>query len=146
MSTERKGMVMNKRFNQPLRVFNRQKAIIGFSVCALLLSVVGCTTVSDEIQGVWERDSRTGAKGMKVIMDGKWFIMYYDEDSGLVRTFHGGSYTIEDNRYMETFEFASKSTESWIGKNFTFDVSVDGDTYHQEGVENTFTEDWQRLR
>ena len=137
---------MNNRFNQPLRVFSGQKAVIGFSVLALLLSVVGCTTVSDEIQGVWERDSRSGSKGMKVILDGKWFIIYYDPDSGLVRTFHGGSYTIEDNRYMETFEFASKSTERLIGTNFTFDVSVDGDAYHQEGIGNSFTEDWQRIR
>lgn len=138
---------MNIRVNQPPRVFNRQKAFIGFSVSALLLlSVVGCTSVSDEIQGVWERESASGTKAMKVILDGKWFIILYDADSGLVSIFNGGSYTIEGNRYIETFEFATKRTESWIGTNFTFDVSVDGDAYHQEGIGNRFTEDWRRFR
>lgn len=123
----------------------------------LLLTFIACAAlvaqepenkqeVVPSIQGAWLLSFPDGAKRTKFIADGRWTITQADPKSGAVVFHHGGSYTFDGKTYVEKVEFANPSTVSLIGKEHTFELTVEGDMIHQKGIGNPWTEDWQRIK
>lgn len=74
-----------------------------------------------------------------------WVITESDQNGKLV-FHHGGTYTLDGDDYVETIEFAGDQTSALIGRTFKFKIKVDGDTYLQTGVGNSFNERWVRQK
>ncbi len=75
-----------------------------------------------------------------------WTMTQSDPKTGLVVMHDGGTYSLEDDTYLETIEYANSSTANDIGRTFVFKVKVEGDLMTQEGVGNPYTEVWKRLK
>ena len=76
-----------------------------------------------------------------------WCITQADAKSGIVLFHHGGTYTRNGNQYHQDVEFANPSTMEYIGKtNGNFNVTVEGDTLTDIGVDNPWKEVWRRLK
>lgn len=76
----------------------------------------------------------------------KWVITQSDPKTGEIIYHHGGSYTLDGDNYVETFEFANENTKFLIGKKLKFKIKIDGDSYIQIGDGNDFNERWIRLK
>lgn len=76
----------------------------------------------------------------------KWVITQSDPKTGEIIYHHGGSYTLDGDNYVETFEFANENTKFLIGKKLKFKIKIDGDSYIQIGDGNEFNERWIRLK
>ena len=87
---------------------------------------------------------KDGAR-MKFWGRGHWLITHADPQSGKVIFHHGGTYTLDGDKYEETITFATEPTKDLIGETFRFKIAVKGDRYTQIGDGNPFTEEWQRL-
>ncbi|MDF1746245.1 MAG: hypothetical protein P1V19_21270 [Gimesia sp.] len=103
--------------------------------------------------GAWVLLGKPGAteepaKGarMKFWGLGHWTITQADPDTGVVIVHHGGTYTLDGDKYVETITFANENTKDYIGKSLQFKIEVEGDTYRQYGDGNPFTEEWRRLK
>jgi hypothetical protein len=88
------------------------------------------------------------AKGarLKFITDKCWTVTQADPDTGLVAFHHGGTFTLDENKYSESIVYANESTKELIGKTLHFKVKVEGDTLTQEGIDNTYNEVWKRVK
>lgn len=75
-----------------------------------------------------------------------WMITQPDSKSGVVVFHHGGRYTLDGNSMSSTVDFANSNTADFIGKTTKFRITVDGDTYTQQAVDNPFTETWKRVK
>ena len=75
-----------------------------------------------------------------------WMITQPDGKSGVVVFHHGGRYTLEGNSMSTTVDFANSNTSDFIGKTSKFKISVNGDTYTQQALDNQFTETWKRVK
>lgn len=75
-----------------------------------------------------------------------WCITETDPETGELEYHHGGTYTLDGDKYTETITFAAESTKSMIGMTFKFKIKVDRDTYIQIGNGNPFNERWVRLK
>jgi hypothetical protein len=74
-----------------------------------------------------------------------WFTTAFDGESGDVIYHHGGSYSLNGTHYIEVVEFASERTEHLIDESFEFTIAIENGVYTQTGIENKYTESWQRL-
>ena len=79
----------------------------------------------------------------KVFTQTTWSIMQRDPATGDVVFHHGGTYTLSGSAYRETVEFANPSTASLIGQTFTYQVTIQGDTYSQ--LDGQWNEVWKRV-
>ncbi len=98
------------------------------------------------IQGSWALDLRDGSRRIKFIADGQWAITQADPETGAVIYHHGGTYTLDGSTYVEKVVFANPSTAALVGREHKFEVIVEGDTIHQKGIGNPWTEDWKRIK
>jgi thiol-disulfide isomerase/thioredoxin len=73
-----------------------------------------------------------------------WTITEADPATGLTIYHHGGTYTLDGDKYTETVEYANPSTSSLIGQSFQFTMKTQGDTLTQTGIGNPWTETWKR--
>ncbi len=111
-------------------------------------------TLAKDIVGVWALAGTPGevkpppAKGgrLKFIMKKSWTMTEADPNSGVVVYHHGGTFTLDGDKFTETIAYATDSTKELIGKTFHFKVKVNGDTLTQEGLDNTFNEVWKRVK
>lgn len=109
--------------------------------------------LQDSLLGAWVLagepgsmdDPEPGAR-MKFWGLGHWMITQTDPQTGKLVFHHGGTYTLDGDKYVETIKFAADSTQNMIGLTFKFNIAVDGDTYTQHGDGNSFDERWLRLR
>ena len=74
---------------------------------------------------------------IKIINDNHFAFLQHDlskgKDSPAVFSSGGGSYTLKDSSYTEHLEYCSD--RNWEGNDFTFTISVNGDTLVQSGIE-----------
>jgi hypothetical protein len=108
--------------------------------------------LSQALAGAWVHvgepgnvaDPKPGAR-MKFWGAKHWVITQADPDTGVVIFHHGGTYTLDGDKYVETITFANDNTAHLIKTQLRFTIKVDGDTYTQTGDGNPFTEVWKRL-
>jgi len=82
----------------------------------------------------------------KTFTETEWSITQPNPATGAIVFHHGGHYTLRGTEYIETVEFANESTASFIGRTFTFAVSVFPDRFTQAGTTTTpITEEWNRV-
>jgi hypothetical protein len=77
---------------------------------------------------------------------GHWCISNSDPETGHIIFHHGGTYTIDGNKYVETITFANESTQGMIGMILEYEISLDGDIFDQVGLNNSYTQKWKRLK
>lgn len=102
--------------------------------------------ISPLIQGAWVLTFPDGSKRIKFISNGQWTITQSDPGTGAVVFHHGGTYTLDGRTYIERVVFANTSTAGLIGKEHKFELTVEGETIHQKGIGNPWTEDWKRIK
>ena len=82
----------------------------------------------------------------KFITNKNWTITEADPDTGVVIFHHGGTFTLDGDKYTENIVYANESTKDMIGTTLHFKIKVDGDTLTQEGIDNSFNEIWKRVK
>jgi hypothetical protein len=138
-------------------------------VALLALAVVlfssGCATQSAgarrsnsrldrQMIGSWVQVGRPGDIGEAPARGGRfkyrtgthWIVFSVEPSSGLVTENFGGTYTMNENEYVETQTFADAKWLGDNGKSFTFLVRIDGELMTQTGVGNPFNEVWKRVK
>jgi hypothetical protein len=111
------------------------------------------TQLAKDFMGTWvlvgtpDKVGEPPASGgrLKFVTGKHWTITQSDE-SGKVVFHHGGTYTLDGEDYAETIKYANENTADLIGKTFKFKIKVEGDTYTQIGIDNTFNEVWKRAK
>src|SRR5688572_21158129 len=105
------------------------KPIIGtWQLLSGTLIEKGDTTVTDYTQNV---------SFIKIINDTHFAFLQHDlkkgKDSAAVFVAGGGTYSLTDSSYKEHLEYCS--AREWEGNDFTFTVTMKGDTLIQRGIE-----------
>ena len=107
--------------------------------------------LSQQILGAWVVAGRPNAEvepkpgtRMKVFSRHHWFITEYDPDTGEVIHHHGGTYTLDGNKYLEKVTFANEPSWHMIGSEFRFTIKIEDGKYTQIGDGNPWTEVWKR--
>ena len=111
-------------------------------------------SLKEKLVGTWilvgkpgDAGEPTKAGGMLKFVTGKyWCITQADPKTGKVIYHHGGTYTLNGDKYVETVEYANESTISLLKQTLNFTVKIEGDTYTQIGIGNPYTQLWKRLK
>ena len=74
-----------------------------------------------------------------------WCISALEPSTGRIIYHHGGTYTLDGDHYEETFTFSNEENQHLVGVVLKFKITIDGDTYIQEGIGNKYTQKWKRL-
>src|SRR5438270_6872024 len=93
-----------------------------------------------------EKEPATKGGRFKFITNKCWAITEADPDTGVVVYHHGGTFTLDGDKYNEKIVYANESSKDMIGSTFHFKIKVDGDTLTQEGIDNSFNEVWKRVK
>jgi hypothetical protein len=110
--------------------------------------------VAEALVGVWVHVGepghvgpipRTGAR-LKFRIGQRWTYTQTDEANRMVKAHFGGTYRVRGDEYAETVDYSTDPDDSELGRTLVFKVKVEGDTMTQTGVNNPYTEVWQRLR
>jgi len=75
-----------------------------------------------------------------------WTITQADPKTGVTIYHHGGTYTLNGDEYAETIEYANENTKELIKQTLKFTIKVEGDTFTQIGIGNSFNEVWKRVK
>jgi hypothetical protein len=112
----------------------------------------GGKDLAQQLLGAWVLVGEPGDVGepqpgarMKFWGEKHWVITEPDPNTGKTVFHHGGTYTLDGDKYVETIKFANENTAHLIGKELRFRIKVEGDTYTQVGDGNPYTEVWKRL-
>jgi hypothetical protein len=106
---------------------------------------------SDQLLGAWllagqpgaVEEPKAGAR-MKFFGQRHWVITHSDATTGAVTFHHGGTYTLNGGKYVEKILYANDSTADLVGKEFRFNLQIEGDTLTQLGEGNPWNEVWKR--
>ena len=109
--------------------------------------------MSDELDGTWELVSGQplpeGTRDIKMLSGGHFMFAAYDTTDGKPLYAAGGTYERQGNSYVEHMDFASgKIAAGLVGKDQSFVVEVEGDTFTQKGILSNgkpLTEKWKRI-
>jgi hypothetical protein len=112
------------------------------------------SNLAKDLQGTWVLVGKPGeaeetpGKGarLKFITGKHWTITQADPETGVTVYHHGGTYTLKDDEYVETVEYANESTKEIIKQTFNFTMKVEGDKLTQTGIGNPFNEVWKRAK
>jgi hypothetical protein len=97
------------------------------------------------IHGAFELKFPDGTVRKRFMCDGRWDISQSDPKTGKVIWHHGGTYTFDGTHYLETVDYANESTAFMIGEIHKFNVTINGDVVHIEGLGNPWNEEWVRV-
>ena len=86
------------------------------------------------------------AQRLKFFTSKKWSITQADESTKRVIFHHGGTYSLKNDIRTSVVNYANESTASRIRTVSYFKISIKGDTYEQIGLNNPYTETWQRVK
>ncbi len=102
--------------------------------------------VSEDYEGVWQRTLADDKIEMKVIKDGHWAIKRRSADGDTVVAFHGGSYVVPGDVFVETVDFVESGDANLVGKSFVYRVSVEDGILRQTAMgEGADTTEWTRV-
>jgi hypothetical protein len=111
------------------------------------------TQLAKDLIGTWvlvgtpEKEGEPPATvGRLKFFTGKHWTITQADEAGKVVFHHGGTYTTDGDEYAETVKYANESTAQLVGKTFKFKIKVAGDKYTQVGVDNPYSEVWQRAK
>ena len=85
-------------------------------------------------------------EGRLKFLTGRHWVVTQSDPNGIVLFHHGGTYTLDGDKYVEAVEYANESSASLIKYSFKFKVKVEGDTLTQIGIENPWEEVWKRVK
>ena len=144
------------------------KPIIGFLLMSAILISCEAGTAGDSskpavlpITGTWQLVSGTliekgdtvitdytkNISFIKIINDTHFAFLKHDlskgKDSAAVFESGGGSYSLADSLYTEHLEYCS--AREWEGNDFTFTITIKGDTLVQSGIEKVESAGISRL-
>lgn len=92
-------------------------------------------------------DYTTKVSFIKIINESHFAFLQHDlnkgVDSSAVFSAGGGSYTLNGNNYIESLEYCN--ARNWEGNDFSFTITITGDTLVQQGVEKIEKEGIDRL-
>jgi hypothetical protein len=111
-------------------------------------------SLSQQLIGTWklvkQGDKSTAgtpsAQRLKFFSGKQWNITQADQKTKRVIFHHGGTYNLKDNVMTSVVNYANESTASRIGTVSYYKINVQGDTYKQIGINNPYTETWQRVK
>ena len=83
---------------------------------------------------------------MKFFGAKNWTITQADPDTGDVVVHHGGTFTLEGDKFSEKIEYANDNSKDLIGKTLHFTIKVEDDKLTQQGIDNSFNEVWKRVK
>ena len=165
LTTDRKLIYERRRKMEPYQpdLLKMRRLLIGFVLLVILLegrlpaqetpTTPATSQLARDLTGVWVLAGRPGdfkedpqieGGQLKFIVAGQWCITQSDAD-GKVIYHHGGTYTINDDEYVEKVEYANTNTNSMIDRTSRFKMKVEGDYYTQTGIDNTYTQVWKRV-
>jgi len=105
-----------------------------------------------QLDGAWELLSGQplpkGARDIKMLSGGHFMFAAYDTETGQPLYAAGGTYSLEGNSYTERMEFASDKIADLIGRDQSFTIHLDGDTFTQTGTLSNgrvLSEQWKRI-
>jgi hypothetical protein len=75
-----------------------------------------------------------------------WSVTQAEPATGEVVSHHGGTYTLDGDKYEETVLYATQSNAPQIKQKFKFKIKVEGDTLTQIGDGNQYNEVWKRAK
>jgi hypothetical protein len=108
--------------------------------------------MKNPLDGTWELLSGQplpeGARDIKILSDGHFIFAAYDTETGKSLYTAGGTYILDGSSYTEHMDFASDKIAGLIGKDQSFTVKLDGDTFTQKGTLTNgkpLAEVWKRL-
>ncbi len=137
-----------------LSVFAAPRSAIWNSSSQAQAAEKEASNLAKELIGTWALAGTPGdekeppAKGgrFKFISNKNWIITEADPENGVVVFHHGGTFTLDGDKYNEKVDYANESTKEMIGTTFHFKIKVEGDTLTQEGIDNSFNEVWKRVK
>jgi hypothetical protein len=108
--------------------------------------------MKNELDGVWELVSGQplpkGARDIKMLSEGHFMFAAYDAGIGQPLYAAGGTFSLEGTSYTEHMEFASGKIADLIGRDQSFTIHLDGDTFTQSGTLSNgkaLSETWRRI-
>ena len=125
---------------------------------ALFFSVtaMGLAADASQIKGAWEKiaydygsghKSPEGNRQVKFITDHRFAWVVFDKE-GKTLAAGGGTYTLNRTSLVERVEYIDKEDAAMVGKDQSFTVTVEGDTYTMTGKLSNgmkIMEKWKRL-
>ena len=106
-----------------------------------------------QLDGTWELVSGQplpkGARDIKIISDGHFMFAAYEIESGKPFYSAGGTCVLNGSSYTEHMDFASEPIAALVGKDQSFTVKVEGDTFTQTGTLSNgkpLAEVWKRMK
>ena len=114
-------------------------------------TIGNAANASPEITGTWKlltathiekgdttvTDYTNNISFIKIINDTHFAFLQHDlnkgKDSSAVFVSGGGRYSLNSNQYTEHLEYCS--AREWEGNEFKFNISIEGDTLIQNGIE-----------
>jgi hypothetical protein len=123
------------------------------AICVALSQTKGSDAKKGQLDGTWELVSGQplpkGTRDIKIISEGHFIFAAYDTETGKPLYTGGGTYVLNGSSYTEHMDFAShKISAGLIGKDQSFTVNVDGDTFTQTGTLSNgkgLSETWKRV-
>jgi hypothetical protein len=128
-------------------------AIALAAVVFALSQTNGSHAEKSQLDGTWELVSGQplpeGARDIKIISAGHFIFVAYDTEKGKPLYTGGGTYILNGSSYSEHIDFASDEISAGlVGKDQSFTVKVDGDTFIQTGTLSNgkgLSETWKRV-
>ena len=109
--------------------------------------------MTNQLDGAWELVSGQplpkGARDIKILSGGHFIFAAYDTETGKPLYAAGGTYVLNGSSYTEHMDLADdKISVGLIGRDQSFTVEVDGDTFTQTGTLSNgkpLSERWKRI-
>jgi imidazolonepropionase-like amidohydrolase len=111
-------------------------------------------SIGYQLQGTWKYHSEKGKKPapvvtferLKTISNGYWSMTEMNTLTNKLADYHGGCYNLVGDEYSETITFANHSSQYLFEKSLNLKLEVKGDTLIQTGLNNTYNEEWIRVK
>ena len=141
-----------------------------FATAFLFVIIISCNTKTDgdtetsaiSLKGTWKlltgtviekgdttiTDYSTGKSFIKIINESHFAFLLHDLNKGkdsasAAFSAGGGSYSLKDSSYTEHLEYCN--AREWEDHDFTFTVTIKGDTLTQSGIEKIEAEGINRI-